>query len=60
MSKLKTSEKAKLAGLKNLAELSNMTKRSTEVLRSWDKKFPELFEIVLLGSMEKKKGENND
>jgi len=52
---MKTSEKVKVAGLKNLDELSKMTKVTTEAFRRWDKDRPELFEIVLLGAMEKKK-----
>jgi hypothetical protein len=52
---MKTSEKAKLAGLKNLTELSKMVGKPCETLRNWDKENPELFDIVLLGAAEKKK-----
>ena len=51
---MKTSEKAKAAGLKNLAELAEITNRSTETLRNWDKNNPELFEIILKGAIEQK------
>lgn len=52
---MKTSEKAKTAGLKNLAELAEITGRSTQTLRNWDKDNPELFEVVLKGAVEKKR-----
>ena len=51
---MKTHEKAKLAGLKNLAELSNMTKVTTEAFRSWDKNRQELFVMVLYAAKAKK------
>lgn len=51
---MKTSEKAKAAGLKNLNELAELTGRSTEVLRNWDKNNTEFFEIILKGAVEKK------
>ena len=55
---MKTSEKAKAAGLKNLAELSELTGQSTQTLRNWDENKPELFNVVLKGAAEKKsKGE---
>ena len=49
---MKTSEKAKAAGLKNLAELSEITGQSTQTLRNWAENKPKLFEIVLLGAIE--------
>lgn len=49
------SESAKSAGLKSLAEVSEMTKTSTQTLNNWFNHKPELFEIVLLGCHEKKK-----
>lgn len=51
-----TSEKAKAAGLKNLNELSEITGQSTQTLRNWDINKPELFNIVLKGAADKKKG----
>ena len=51
---MKTSEKAKAAGLKNLAELSEITGQSTQTLRNWDENKPELFKIVLDGAVKKK------
>ena len=47
---MKTSEKAKAAGLKNLAELSEITGQSPQTLGNWNKNKPELFAIVLLGA----------
>lgn len=47
---MKTSEKAKAAGLKNLNELSQMTGKPTQTLNNWDKNEPELFDIVLKGA----------
>ena len=49
------SESAKSAGLKSLAEVSELTKTSTQTLNNWFNHKPELFEIVLLGCNEKKK-----
>ena len=51
---MKTSEKAKAAGLKNLAELSELTGQSTHTLRNWDENKPELFQVVLEGAVSKK------
>ena len=51
---MKTSEKAKAAGLKNLAELSEITGQSTQTLRNWDANKPELFEVVLMGAAKKR------
>ena len=53
--KMKTSEKAKAAGLKNLTELSELTGQSTQTLRNWDENKPELFSIVLKGAVEQKR-----
>ena len=53
-SKMKTSEKAKAAGLKNLSELSEITGQSTQTLRNWDENKPELFQVVLEGAVSKK------
>ena len=47
---MKTSEKVKAAGLKNLTELSRITNQSAQTLRNWDNNKPMLFEVVLLGA----------
>jgi len=52
--RMKTSEKAKAVGLKNLAELSEITGQSTQTLRNWDENKPELFAVVLEGAASKK------
>ena len=51
---MKTSEKAKAAGFKNLDELSKITGQSTQTLRNWDANKPDLFEVVLEGAIRKK------
>jgi len=51
---MKTSEKAKASGLKNLAELSELTGHSPQTLRNWDENKPELFALVLKGAVAKK------
>ncbi len=43
------SKKAKEAGLKNLTQVSEMTKQSPQTLINWHKNKPELYEIVLVG-----------
>ncbi len=55
---MKPSEKCKEAGLKSLAELSDMTMVSVQTLNNWSKDKPALFDIVLAGAVVKK-GENN-
>ena len=52
---MKTSEKAKAAGLKNLTELSELTDTSLQPLGNWDKYKPKLFTVVLLGAAAIKK-----
>lgn len=47
---MKTSEKVKAAGLKNLKELCELTKQSPQTIINWDKHKPELFNIVLAGA----------
>jgi len=47
---MKTSEKAKAAGLKNLAELSEITGVSNQTLDNWSKHKPRLLDVVLLGA----------
>ena len=54
---MKTSEKAKAAGLKNLTELSEITGQSTQTLRNWDENKPELFAVVLEGAAIKKQSQ---
>ena len=49
------SEAAKSAGLKSLAEVSELTGVSTQTLNNWFNEKRKLFEIVLLGCHEKKK-----
>jgi hypothetical protein len=48
---MKTSEKAKAAGLKNLKELCELTGQSSQTLRNWDDNKPELFKAVLAGAV---------
>ena len=51
---MKPSEKCKLAGLKSLAELSQISGESVQTLNNWHKKKPRVFELVLRGAaMEK-------
>lgn len=44
---MKPSEKVKLAGLKSLAELSEISNTSTQTLRNWYKNKPFVFQAVL-------------
>ncbi len=55
---MKPSEECKEAGLKSLAELSDMTEVSVQTLNNWFKDKPALFDIVLVGAVVKKV-ENN-
>ena len=48
---MKPSEKCKSAGLKSLAELSEMTGRSSKVLIDWANNDPDFFDIVLRGAV---------
>lgn len=43
------SELAKLAGLKNLKQVSELTNVSVQTLGNWHKEKPSLFRIVLIG-----------
>lgn len=45
------SKQAKSAGLKSLAQLSEMTKISPQTLNNWAKHRPELFKILLAGAV---------
>ena len=49
-----TSEKCKAAGLKSLAELSEITTKPVRTLQQWSDKNPVFFEIVLIGAVHKK------
>lgn len=49
------SERAKDLGIKNLKEVSELSGVSTQNLNNWLDKKPDLFEVVLLGCVEKKK-----
>jgi len=46
---MKASQFAKQAGVKSLAEVSELTGVSPQTLNNWFKNKPELFKIVLLG-----------
>jgi len=46
---MKPSETCKAAGLKSLAELSELSGESVQTLNNWYKKKPRLFEIILKG-----------
>lgn len=43
------SELAKIAGLKNLKQVSELTNVSVQTLGNWHRKKPLLFRIVLIG-----------
>ena len=45
------SEQCKAAGLKSLAELSEITGQSVRTLSNWHKDKPVLFRIVLIGAV---------
>ena len=47
---MKPHEQCKKAGLKSLAELSEITKVSIQTLNNWSKNKVELFRAVILGS----------
>ncbi len=48
---MKASEQAKAAGLKSLAQVSELTGVSFQTLNNWAKHKPQLFEAVLLGCL---------
>lgn len=52
------SKQAKAAGLKSLAQVSDITKQSNQTLINWHKNKPELFRIVLLGCAQEIKAQN--
>jgi len=43
------SQKAKQAGLKSLAQVSELTGVSFQTLNNWAKNKPDLFKVVLIG-----------
>ena len=48
---MKPSEAAKLAGLKSLAELAEVSGESVQTLNNWFKNEPRRFELVLKGAV---------
>jgi hypothetical protein len=50
------SEQAKRAGLNSLAEVSEISGVSYQTLHNWKRSKPLLFDVVLLGCLEKKRG----
>ena len=50
---------AKLAGLKNLKQVSDMTHVSVQTLTNWVKDKPQLFQIVLQGCLTELKTNNH-
>jgi len=51
---MKPSEKCKLAGLKSLKELSEISGESVQTLNNWHKNKPMLFELTLKGAVVKR------
>ena len=49
MSSLTAAETAKLAGLKNLTEVSELTGVSPQTLNNWHNDKPRLFKVVIAG-----------
>lgn len=52
---MKASEKAKNIGLRSLNQVAEYTGQSIQTLINWNKNKPELFDVVLLGCVEKQK-----
>jgi len=52
---MKPSEKCKAAGLKSLAELSQISGESVQTLINWSRNKPKVFKLVLLGAVEEKR-----
>ncbi len=52
--RMKPSEKCKAAGLKSLAELSEISGESVQTLNNWFKHKPRLFDLVLRGAIVKR------
>lgn len=51
---MKPSEKCKLAGLRSLAELSEISCESVQTLNNWHKYKPRVFDLVLRGAVMEK------
>lgn len=54
---MKPSDRCKAAGLRSLKELSEITGKTVQTLINWNREKPELFELVLIGAVNKKKTE---
>lgn len=50
--KITASEMVKSAGMKNLSEMADITKQSTQTLNNWFNNKRELFKVVLVGCCE--------
>ena len=53
------SEQCKAAGLRSLAELSEIVRKPTQTLRNWHRDSPDLFSVVIAGAVVIKTA-NND
>lgn len=51
---MKPSEKCKAAGLKSLAELSEIANKSVQTLNNTSKQNPVFFDVIVLGAAVKK------
>lgn len=51
---MKPSNLCKIYGLESLQELANITGQSVQTLNNWSKNKPELFKIIIFGSIAKK------
>jgi len=58
MDNVTTAKTVKEAGLKSLAEVSEMTGQSRQLLDAWHKERPALFKIVLLGCLSLREAHN--
>jgi len=56
---MKCSEQVKLAGLKSKNQFSEITGVAGSTLSDWHRDKPRLFELLLLGTVEYLKGEQN-
>lgn len=54
------SKRAKQIGATNLKQVAEATKQSTQTLSNWFYDKPELFEIVVIGTIEKAKHDANN
>lgn len=55
---MKPSQACKKAGLASLLELSELSGTSPQTLTNWHRNKPHLFELVLLGAVQKRLGKN--